>query len=311
MRAATVGSKVYLRGLVEYCNVCRKNCYYCGIRRDNKEINRYRMTGDKVMEAVDFAWKNRYGSIVVQSGEQRSARFTRQIAELLNRIKTHTEGEIGITLSCGEQNAETYRKWFEAGARRYLLRIETSNRELYGKLHPQDNRHSFDDRLNAIGQLRSEGYIVGTGVMIGLPFQTVEHLADDLLFFQSLNVDMVGMGPYLEHRSTPLYDCRHLLLPHRERFELSLKMVAVLRLLMPGINIAATSAMQVLHPRGREMAVKAGANIIMPGITMPKFSSRYTLYENKPDDKSGIIKSKLEKNLNRAGISIGYGEWGD
>jgi biotin synthase len=200
-----------------------------------------------------------------------------------------------------------------AGAHRYLLRIETSNRELYYKLHPGDDRHSFDTRLSAILQLRAEGYQVGTGVMIGLPFQTIEHLAGDLLFFQSLDIDMVGMGPYLEHSQTPLYQYHHLLLPSEKRLELTLKMVAVQRFLMPDLNIAATTALQVLHPEGREMAVLAGANIIMPNMTLPEHRPDYLIYEHKPgvDDDAGISKSKLEQTLHNAGITIGYGEWGD
>ena len=313
IKTSTIGNKVYLRGLIEFSNICRKNCYYCGIRCENKGINRYELTDKELMAAVDFAWKNRYGSVVLQSGEQQSARFNKRITRLLHEIKAYTNNEIGITLSCGEQTAATYREWFKAGAHRYLLRIETSNRELYYKLHPNDDKHSFDARLNAIRQLHVEGYQVGTGVMSGLPFQTIEHLADDLLFFQSMNIAMVGMGPYLEHSQTPLYQYRHLLLPSEKQLELSLKMIAVLRLLMPDINIAATTAMQVLHPEGREMAILSGANIIMPNITQTEFRTDYQIYEHKPgiNDDAAISKSKLEQNLQNAGITIGYGEWGD
>jgi len=313
VKTATIGNKVYLRGLIECSNICSKNCYYCGIRRDNQAINRYELSNKAVMAAVDFAWKNRYGSIVLQSGEQQSPHFTRYITRLLHEIKEHTRNEIGITLSCGEQTDATYREWFNAGAHRYLLRIETSNRELYHKLHPNDAIHSFDARLNAILQLRVEGYQVGTGVMIGLPFQSIEQLADDLLFFQSMDVDMVGMGPYLEHSQTPYYKYRHLLLPPEKRLEMTLKMIASLRLLMPDINIAATTALQVLHPEGREMAVLAGANIIMPNMTLPQFRPDYLIYEHKPgvDDDAAVSKTKLEQNLHTAGIPVGYSEWGD
>jgi len=313
IKTSTIGNKVYLRGLIEFSNICSKDCYYCGIRRENKAVKRYELNDDEVLAAVDFAWKNRYGSVVLQSGEQQSARFTQRITHLLKKIKEHTNNEVGITLSCGEQTAATYKEWFNAGAHRYLLRIETSNKELYYKLHPKDDTHSFDARLSAIKQLRNEGYQVGTGVMIGLPFQTIEHLADDLLFFQSMNVDMVGMGPYLEHSQTPLYQYRNLLLPPEKRLELVLKMVATLRLLMPDINIAATTALQVLHHEGREMAVLAGANIIMPNMTLPEFRPDYLIYEHKPsvNEDAALSKSKLEQNLQNAGIEIGYGEWGD
>jgi len=313
IKISTIGNKVYLRGLIEFSNICSKNCYYCGIRRENHAVNRYELTDEEVLAAVDFAWKNRYGSVVLQSGEQQSAHFTERITRLLHEIKVYTNNEIGITLSCGEQTATTYREWFKAGAHRYLLRIETSNRKLYDLLHPNDAKHSFDTRLDALTCLREEGYQLGTGVMIGLPFQTIEQMADDLLFFQSLNVDMVGMGPYLEHSQTPMYPYRHILPPPAERLDLSLKMVAILRLLMPDINIAATTALQVLHPEGREMAVLAGANIIMPNMTLPEFRTDYLIYEHKPgvNDDAALSKSKLEENLHHAGIAIGYGEWGD
>ena len=313
VKTSTIGNKVFLRGLIEFSNICRKNCYYCGIRRDNQDVKRYELSDAEVLAAVDFAWKNRYGSVVLQSGEQQSAHFTKRITRLLHQIKAYTRNEVGITLSCGEQTAATYKEWFQAGAHRYLLRIETSNRALYYKLHPDDDTHSFDTRLNAIKLLRAEGYQVGTGVMIGLPFQTVDDLAGDLLFFQSMNIDMVGMGPYLEHSQTPLYQYSNILLPPEKRLELALKMVSTLRLLMPDINIASTTALQVLHPEGREMAVLAGANIIMPNMTLPDFRPEYQIYEHKPgiNDDAAVSKSKLEQNLHNAGISIGYGEWGD
>ena len=313
LKTAAIGNKVYLRGLIECSNRCSKNCYYCGIRRDNHAVNRYELSDEEILAAVDFAWKNRYGSVVLQSGEQQSARFTMYISRLLHKIKEYTNNEVGITLSCGEQTAKTYKEWLIAGAHRYLLRIETSNKEFYYKLHPYDAKHSFDARLSAIRQLRIAGYQVGTGVMIGLPFQTVEHLADDLLFFQSLDMDMIGMGPYIEHSQTPLYQHRHLLPLPEKRLELTLKMIATLRLLMPDINIAATTALQTLHTEGREMAVLAGANIIMPNMTLPKFRPDYLIYEHKPgiDDDAAISKTKLEENLHHAGIAIGYGEWGD
>jgi len=313
VKNAAIGNKVFLRGLIEFSNICSKNCYYCGIRRENQAVNRYELSDEEVLAAVDFAWHNHYGSVVLQSGEQQSARFTKRITRLLNKIKAYTNKEVGITLSCGEQTAATYKEWYNAGAHRYLLRIETSNRELFYKLHPDDDKHSFDTRLNALHLLRNAGYQVGTGVMIGLPFQTLDDLVGDLLFFQAMNIDMVGMGPYLEHSQTPLYQYRHLLLPPEKRLELALKMVATLRLLMPDINIASTTALQVLHPEGREMAVLAGANIIMPNMTLPEHRVDYLIYEHKPgvSDDAALSKSKLEQNLQNAGIPIGYGEWGD
>jgi len=309
----TIGNKVYLRGLIEFSNICGKNCYYCGIRHDNKDVIRYELSDEQVLEAVDFAWKNHYGSVVLQSGELTSAHFTKRITDLLHKIKELTNNEVGVTLSCGEQTAETYRQWFNAGAHRYLLRIETSNRELYHKLHPNNAKHSFDRRLDAIRYLREEGYQVGTGVMIGLPFQTIENLADDLLFFQSMNVDMVGMGPYLEHDQTPLYQYNNLLLPPEKRLELGLKMVATLRLLMPDINIAATTALQVLHPTGREQAIRAGANVFMPNITPGTFRNQYLLYNNKPctTESADECNDCVDFRIKLADSEIGYDQWGD
>jgi biotin synthase len=206
-----------------------------------------------------------------------------------------------------------YRQWFEAGAHRYLLRIETSSRELYAKIHPNNPLHDFDQRLTALHNLKELGYQAGTGVMIGLPFQTIENLADDLLFFKTLDIDMVGMGPYIEHSETPLYAYRHLLLPPEQRFFLALKMIAVLRLLMPDINIAATTALQTLHPMGREKAVLAGANIMMPNHTPGKYRGNYLLYENKPcvDEEAEQCRNCLEVRMHLVGSEIGYGEWGD
>ena len=306
-------NKVYLRGLIEFSNICRKNCYYCGIRCDNRSVERYELTDDEVLAAADFAWRHRYGSVVLQSGEQQSPAFTGRITALLQRIKAHTHNEVGITLSCGEQSEATYREWFDAGAHRYLLRIETSDRELYYRLHPNDDKHSFDARLEALNNLKKIGYQTGTGVMIGLPFQTMQHLADDLLFFKTMDVDMVGMGPYLEHKDTPLYRYADKLLPLEKRFELSLRMITALRMLMPDINIAATTALQVLDPEGREKAVMAGANVIMPNITLPSVRPNYQIYDNKPGlhDAAGGTLSTLENALRKAGINIGYGEWGD
>ena len=282
VRTSSVGAKVFLRGLIEYSNRCRKNCYYCGVRGGNRRVARYELTDGEVLQAVDYAWRHRYGSIVLQSGERQSARFASRIARLLRQIKEHTHGEVGVTLSCGEQPDEVYRQWFEAGAHRYLLRIETASPALYARLHPATPAHAFAARLAALHHLKAIGYRTGTGVMIGLPFQTPGDLADDLLFFRRTDVAMVGMGPYLEHRDTPLYRYRDRLLPPERRLALALKMVAALRLLMPRINIAAATALQVLHPTGREQALQAGANVFMPNLTPAKYRANYRLYDAKP-----------------------------
>ena len=309
-----VGNKVYLRGLVEITNVCRKNCLYCGIRRDNPSNDRYEIDIEDVIPAARFAYEQGYGSMVIQGGERHDKKFRDKITSILKEVrKISSESPLGITLSLGEQPFDVYQEWFEAGAHRYLLRIESSTQELFEKIHPVDESHSFQTRLTALKDLRRAGYQVGTGVMIGLPFQTLGHLADDLLFFKNFDIDMCGMGPYLEHSQTPLYQYKDLLIPKEERLELSLKMVAILRLMMPKINIAATTAMQSIDPAGREKAILAGANVIMPNLTLTEVRGDYSIYENKPGvgEDASITSSSLERMLQNAGIPIGYNEWGD
>ena len=215
-----VGNKVYFRGLIEFSNVCLKNCLYCGIRHDNNQVHRYNLTDDEIIDAARFAAENNYGSLVLQSGEIQHVSFTRRIEQLLIAIHQATGGKLRVTLSCGEQSSDTYKVWHDSGAHRYLLRIESSNPELYKKLHPKDENHSFQRRLDSLFNLQQTGYQVGTGVMIGLPFQTLDDLAGDLLFMQQFSIDMVGMGPYLEHEETPLYEFREMLLPGKKGFSL-------------------------------------------------------------------------------------------
>ncbi len=309
IKVDNIGSKVYLRGLIELSNKCSKNCYYCGIRQSNREVERYELSDEQVIDAAMFAWRSGYGSLVIQAGERSGKAFTSKVTRLVKKIKTLTDGKLGITLSLGEQTIDTYREWFNAGAHRYLLRIESSNPDLYSRIHPNNSKHSWEKRLQSIYDLKAVGFQTGTGVMIGLPYQTAEDLANDLLFIKNLGVHMVGMGPYLRHSQTPL----GRVVEKNQDLSLSLKMVALLRHLMPDINIAATTAMQVIDPLGRERAVMAGANIIMPNMTITEVRKNYQIYENKPgiEDDAQISKSKLEDNLAKMGIEIGWGEWGD
>lgn len=313
VRNHTVGNGVYLRGLIELSNVCIKDCLYCGIRKSNGQVRRYTLTDEEILGAADFADKNHYGSIVLQGGERQDDGFIRRIEKLVGSIKQNSSGRLGITLSLGEQTEATYRRWFEAGAHRYLLRIETSNESLYRTIHPQNRQHDFHTRLECIRRLRRCGYQTGTGVMIGLPFQGIGDLADDLLFLQSTDIDMVGMGPYLEHRDTPLWAERARLLPPSERLRLGLHMVSCLRLLMPDINIAATTALQAISPLGREKALEIGANVIMPNITPLTNRENYRLYENKPGMDEGAEESaqRLMENVRQSGCEIRPDLWGD
>lgn len=308
-----VGNKVYFRGLVEFSNICGKDCYYCGIRRSNKHAQRYNLTDEQILDAAKFAHENNYGSLVLQSGELESPAFANRIEILLREIKRISDGKLGITLSLGEQNRDVYRRWFNAGAHRYLLRIETSNPDLYHRYHPTDTKHDFQKRLDCLYTLKDLGYQTGTGVMIGLPFQDTGHLADDLLFMKEFDVDMVGMGPYIEHLDTPLFKFRNELKPIGERFDLALKMIATLRILMKDINIAAATALQAIDPLGREKAIRTGANIIMPNITPGKYRNDYALYENKPcvDEEPEDCVNCLDVRVRLADGEIGYGEWGD
>lgn len=308
-----IGKKVWFRGLIEFSNICSKDCLYCGIRKGNKNLTRYNLSDNEILAAAKFAHENRYGSIALQSGELESRRVTDRIENLLNKIKDLSGGELGITLSVGEQKPEVYQKWFDAGAHRYLLRIEATNEELYRKIHPENKKHGFKRRLDSLKSLQDIGYQTGTGVMIGLPFQTKEDLAGDLLFMKSFDIDMCGMGPYIEHADTPLIEYSHKLLPLTERFDLTLKMIAILRIMMKDINIVAATALQAIDPVGREKAIRIGANIIMPNITPGKYRDSYRLYDNKPctDDSAEDCQSCLEARVSLADNEIVYGEWGD
>jgi len=308
-----VGNKVYYRGLIEYSNRCAKNCFYCGVRRDNKNVDRYTLEDREVVDAARLAHKKQFGSLVLQSGERSDDYFVEKVAFLLREIKRETLGALHVTLSMGEQSEATFKLWRESGAHRYLLRIEASNPELYKKLHPNNDLHSFDKRIEALELLRKTGYQVGTGVMIGLPFQSLSDLADDLLFIKKMDVDMVGMGPYVEHEATPLFRYKDQLLPKEKRFELSMKMVALLRIMMPTINMAATTAMQTLHPQGRERALKIGANVIMPNLTPLKYREGYLLYDNKPNlhEETDVSLEKLKHSIEQAGCVLALDEWGD
>lgn len=307
------GNKVYYRGLIEFSNICEKDCYYCGIRRSNKELDRYNLSDSEILDAARYAYDNRYGSVVLQSGELSNPRFTARITRLLKEIKKLSDGKLGITISLGEQTEEVYREWFEAGAHRYLLRIEASSPELYSKLHPGDSLHDYHRRLECLQLLRKTGYQTGTGVMIGLPFQTYKDLAGDLLFMKEMDIDMVGMGPYIEHENTPLSGHKAELLPLEERFRLSLKMIAILRIIMKDINIAASTALQAIDPMGREKAIQVGANIIMPNITPGIYRNSYKLYENKPctDESADDCKGCLEARLKMVDAEPAWDEWGD
>ena len=308
-----IGNKVWFRGLIEFSNVCGKDCLYCGIRKGNKNLTRYNLSDDEILAAAKYAFENRFGSIALQSGEIESPAFVNRIDNLLHRIKEFSGGALGITLSLGEHEPDVYRRWFEAGAHRYLLRIEATNPGLYSKIHPENSNHNFERRLSCLKSIRDTGYQTGTGVMVGLPFQSYEDLAGDLQFMREFDIDMCGLGPYIEHADTPLAYSTKGILPLQERFELTLKMIAIMRIMMKDINIVAATALQAIDPLGREKAVRTGANIIMPNITPGRYRDSYKLYDNKPctDDSTEECQGCLEARMGLAGATIIYDDWGD
>ena len=307
------GDTVRLRGLIEFSNRCVLDCRYCGIRRGNRAVKRYTLTLEDVVACARWCADKGYGSLVLQSGERRDAAFARRVEEMIRAIKAATRSPVqpdglGITLCVGEQTEATYARWFAAGAHRYLLRIETASPELFAALHPAEQRH--ETRLSCLKTLRAIGYQVGTGVMIGLPGQTVEHLIDDLLFFRDLDVDMLGMGPYIPHAQAVLPGD----IPSaEERLRLGLRMIAAARLLLRDVNIAATTALQAMADDGREQGLRFGANVIMPQVTPPRVRRMYTLYDGKPchDESAGQCAECLEKRIASVGRKTLKNRWGD
>ncbi len=309
------GNAVRLRGLVEFSNRCTLNCHYCGIRRGNREVKRYSLTLDDIVACARRCVEKGFGSLVLQSGERRDTRFVRRVADAIRAVKAATlSGDLpdglGITLSTGEQTPETYAEWFSAGAHRYLLRIETSSPELFAALHPQDQRH--ETRMACLGKLKEIGYQVGTGVMIGLPGQTIDHLIDDLLFFRRMDVDMIGMGPYIPHAQAALPEGPRI--PAAEkRLRLGLRMIAAARLLLRNVNIASTTALEAMAEDGREQGLRYGANVVMPQVTPPRVRRMYTLYDGKPglDDSFEQSTAELESRIAAIGRRIERHAWGD
>lgn len=304
-----LGQHVFLRGLIELNNACRKDCLYCGIRKSNDDIKRYIISDEEVLAATEFALENGLGSLVIQGGELNSEAWTSRITSLLEKINHLTGASLGITLSLGEQNAETYQSWLDAGAHRYLLRFETSDPKLYASIHPDNDLHRYDERFAKIELLRNIGFQTGTGVMIGLPGQSYKSLVNDLITMQTIDIDMCGMGPYIEHHNTPLAKIDDQWLSIKERFDVSLNMVAALRLMMKDINIAATTAMETIDEDGRIKAFRAGANVVMPNITPSAYLDSYLLYDNKAgaDNHRDKALSIILQDIALAGCEAGLG----
>jgi biotin synthase len=308
-----VGRIAYFRGIIECSNLCMKDCYYCGIRRSNTHVERFEMDAEEIYKEALWAFEADYGSCVIQSGERQDEDYISMIEQVVKRIAEATKGELGITLSLGEQTEETYTRWKVAGAHRYLLRIETTNAELYAKIHPAD--HHLDARKECLAALRRTGYQVGTGVMMGLPGQTMEDLANDILFLKNIDIDMVGMGPYIPHSDTPM---GKVVPPYTDdqkkaALTLGLKMIAVTRIVLKDVNIAAATALQALEYTGREQGLRCGANVIMPNVTETEFRPKYQLYDDKPctDENSSMCRGCLSGRIQGIGETVGFNKRGD
>ncbi len=268
VRKENVGDEVHLRGLIEFSDYCKQNCMYCGIRRDNKECVRYRIEPENIIELAKKAKSYGYQTVVLQSGED-PYYTVEKMTYILTEIK---KLDMAITLGIGEKTLEEYKAYREAGADRFLIRIETTDKELYRSLHPGMD---FDNRVRCLRDLKTLGYEVGTGCLVGLPNQTIESLADDILFFKEIDADMIGIGPFIPNPNTPLGQAEG------GNFDLALRVMAVTRLLLPDINIPATTAMETLNPNGRLIALQSGANIVMPNVTEGDFRKYYELYPGK------------------------------
>ena len=298
IRREYVGDEVHLRGLIEFSNICKRTCKYCGLRCENKNLDRYRLSHDDIVfyaqKAVDFGYK----TVVLQSGEDEFYN-SKKLASIIEKIK---KLDVAVTLSVGEMDFEDYEILKNAGADRYLLRIETTDKALYEKMHPNMD---FDNRLRCLQNLRTLGFEVGTGCLVGLEGQTIDSLADDILFFKEINADMVGIGPFIAHPDTPLKDTPN------GNFTLALKVMALTRILLKNINIPATTAMETLNPNGRIIALQSGANVVMPNVTSKEYRKKYEIYPGKicvnenPEQCRGCIEAKI-KSIGRT-ISTDYG----
>ncbi len=299
IRHRYVGDEIHLRGLIEFSNICRNNCCYCGLRRDNHNLTRYRLSQDEIFALAQHAAVNMgLKTIVLQSGEDMY--FDQdKMCEIITSIKSLN---VALTLSIGEKNLSEYQAYKAAGADRFLLRIETTDKTLYHRLDPG---MSWQARKQCLDDLRTSGLEVGSGIMVGLPGQTIESLADDILFFKQIDADMIGIGPFIPHPDTPLRNA------FGGTLELSLKVMALTRLLLPDINIPATTAMETLAPSGQTKALQSGANVIMPNITLNQYRKFYELYPGKSstnissDDALTELKAKIA-SIGRS-ISSDYG----
>lgn len=298
IRHENVGDEVHLRGLIEFSNICKCQCKYCGLRSPNKEVERYRILKDDIVSLAQNAVNLGYRTIVLQSGED-DYYDVDKMCEIIREIK---KLDVALTLSIGEKTYDEYKAFKESGADRYLLRIETTDKNLYAEMHPGVN---IENRFKCLYDLKKLGYETGTGCLVGLPKQTIESLANDILFFKELDADMVGIGPFISHKQTPLKNDKN------GDFWLALKVMALTRINLLNINIPATTAMETLNPNGRIIALQSGANVVMPNVTSTEYRAKYEIYpgkiciNDKPEKCRGCIEAKI-KSIGRT-ISKDYG----
>lgn len=297
-RLAHYGPRVFMRGLIEFSNYCKQDCLYCGLRASNKKVTRYRLTEDEIIGCCEEGYGLGYRTFVLQSGEDYW--YTEKILQnIIRRIK-ELFPEVALTLSIGEREFQIYQNLYKTGADRFLLRHETASRELYARLHPT---MSYENRIRSLQMLKEIGYQVGAGFMVGLPGQTSLHLAEDLMFLKEFQPHMIGIGPFIPHSETPLKDEKG------GTVEDTVIMVALARLLVPTALIPATTAMGSLHPRGRELALEAGANVVMPNLSPVQYRDKYELYENKIclNDEPAHCRGCIERRIHSAGLKVDMG----
>jgi len=289
-------NEIYIRGLIEFTNICTNDCFYCGIRRSNSQARRYRLSSDQILKSCETGYKLGFRTFVLQGGEDPFFNDDR-ICKIITTMRSEFP-DCAITLSIGEKSYESYLSYFQAGANRYLLRHETANKEHYGKLHPASM--SFENRMRCLWDLKRIGYETGTGFMVGSPGQTSECLAEDMLFISSLQPHMIGIGPYLPHHQTPFaYQTKGSL-------ERTLLMIAYLRLMIPHALIPSTTALGTINEKGRELGILAGANVIMPNLSPVEVRTDYMLYDNKicTGEEAAECFYCMEQRMNSIGCQI-------
>lgn len=296
VRRQYYGVDVYIRGLIEFTNYCKNNCYYCGIRAGNTQVSRYRLDKKTILECCDNGYELGYRTFVLQGGED-TFFSDKDICDIVHSIKQN-HSDCAVTLSIGEKKKESYKEYFDAGADRYLLRHESADDSHYGKLHP-DNM-SPQNRKRCLYDLKEIGYQVGAGFMVGSPYQTLENLVTDLQFLKELQPDMIGIGPYLTHHQTPFSSYPN------GSLSLTLKLISILRLMFPYALIPATTALGTIAHNGRELGLKAGANVVMPNLSPVDVRKKYELYENKicTGEEAAECRGCLEKRVEAAGYKL-------